>query len=77
MLNPVTPSQIRDAMPKFQASADQHHSSEGAEPLAFALRVKCALGDYVLHRKEGTLEDRVYGLVAAMPIDVGNEKKSA
>jgi hypothetical protein len=77
MLATVTPHQIRDAMPRFQASTHQYQPSEDAEPLPFALRVRCALADYVLHSKEGTLEDRVYGLVAGMPIDVEDEKKSA
>jgi hypothetical protein len=77
MLPTVTPTQIKEAMPRFQASIHQHQPSAAIEPLPLALRVRCALADFVLNGKEGTIEDRVYGLLAGMPIDVEDEKKPA
>ena len=74
MLPTVTPHQIRDAMPHFQATL---HQQVGVEPLPLALRVRCALADFVLNGKEGTLEDRLYGLVAGMPIDIEEEERKS
>ena len=79
MLPTVTVQQLKQAMPRYQATAyAQVQLRQGLEPLSLELRIRCALADYILNSKEGTLEDRVYGLVAGIPIDVDEtERQSA
>ena len=76
MLPTVTAQQIKDAMPQFQAGLHQHQPPADVERLSLELRVRCALADYILNGKEGTLEDRVYGLVAEMPMDIERKKRA-
>ena len=75
MLPTVTANELKDAMPQFIEGKQQAQRSAPFEPLPFPLLVRCGLADYILNSKEGTLEDRVYGLVAGMPIDIEEEKK--
>jgi hypothetical protein len=78
MLPTVTVQQLREAMPKYQATAHaQAQLPHGTGPLSLELRIRCALADYILNSKEGTLADRVYGLVAGMPIDVDEAQKQS
>lgn len=77
MLPTVTVKELRDAMPTFIAGTKQAQREAPLEPLPLALKVRCGLADFILNSKEGTLEDRVYRLVAGMPIDIEEEKKSA
>ena len=75
LLPTVTPQQIRDAMPRFQAGLHLHSAPSDAERLPIELRVRCALANHLLNSTEGTLEDGVYGLVAVMQIDVDEMEK--
>jgi len=79
MLPTVTAKELKDAMPQFREEAVQKQVREEIPKLPFALRVRCGLVDYILNGEEGTLEDRVYSLVAEMLIDIeeDEEKKSA
>ena len=56
-------------MPTFIAGTKQAQRIAPLEPLPLELKIRCALADYILNGQEGTLEDRVYGLIAGMPID--------
>jgi len=77
MLPTVTVQQLKDAMPQFREEAVQKQVRAEIPELPLALRVRCGLADYILNGEEGTLEDRVYSLVAEMLIDIEEEKKSA
>jgi len=77
MLPTVTTQQIREAMPRYITGTKQAPRVAPLEPLPFPLLVRCGLADYILNGKEGTLEDRAYSLVAGMPIDIEDEKKTA
>jgi len=62
MLPTVTVRQLKEAMPRYQAKAYvQVQLPQGIEPLSLELRIRCALADYIVNSKKGTLEDRVYG----------------
>ena len=78
MLPIVTAQQIREVMPGYIEGTKQAQRLAPLEPMFFPLQVRCGIADFILNSKEGTLEDRVYGLVAAMPLDVDEaEKQSA
>ena len=77
MLPTVTFQQLKDAMPRYVEGTIQAQRIDPLEPMPLALRVRCGMADFILNGKEGTLEDRVYRLIAGMPIDIDEENKSA
>ena len=51
--------------------------SDQTQALPPTLSVRCGIVNFVLHGEEGTIEDRIYQLVAEMPIEIGEEKQVA
>ena len=71
MLPTVTVQQLKEAMPKFNALVGRLVHLSPEQLPSRELRIRCAIADFILNSQEGTLEDRVYGLVSGMPLDVG------
>jgi len=69
MFPPVSARKLRDAMPIFL--------SDQAQALPATLSMRCGIVNYLLNGEEGTLEDRIYELVAEMPIEIGEDKQVA
>jgi hypothetical protein len=65
MLPPISTRELQEAFDRFVHEPDPY-SLPSPEPL----KIRCAIVDYVLNSKEGSLEDRVLELVAAVPLDV-------
>ena len=65
-IEPVTSEELKASLPAFRQNAKQSTSST---PLPLALKVRCGIVDYIL--SGGTLsEERLYQLIAAMPLDI-------
>lgn len=67
----VTPEELKAALPLFRDGLT--HTGPKA-PLSWALRIRCAMANYLLNG-EGELLDRVCKLASGMPMDVNNVPK--
>lgn len=65
MIPPISTRELQEAFERFVREPDPY-SLPSPEPV----KIRCAIVDYVLNSKEGSLEDRVPELVAAVPFDV-------
>jgi hypothetical protein len=72
----VSPQQMKEAMPKFTARAGRQVALPPEHQLPKEIRIRCAIADFILNAKEGTLENRLYSFVAGMPIEI-EEKDNA
>ena len=47
-----------------------------ALPSSESLKIRCAIADYILNSREGSLEERLLEFVAAVPLDVSQPSRS-
>ena len=66
MISPIVARELKEAFPKFVKETDIPSSL----PSSDSLKIRCAIADYILNSKEGSLEDRLLEFVAAVPLDV-------
>lgn len=69
VIEKVTPEDLKAAMPLFKAESTQKQRSVPTMKLSLALKVRCGIVDYILNG-DGLTEDRLYQLIAEMPLDV-------
>jgi hypothetical protein len=65
MILPIPTKELHEAFPKFVREPDT-----SSLPCSDALKIRCAIADYILNSKEGSLEDRLLEFVATVPLDV-------
>jgi len=66
MIPPIPSRDLQEAYSKFVTEPDIPSSLASA----YSLRIRCAIADYILNSKEGSLEDRLLEFVASVPLDV-------
>ena len=68
-IEPVTPEELREALPRFRKEAVQKQVAQEPPPLPDSLRLRCGLVDYILSGN-GSSEDRLFEVLAKLPLDV-------
>lgn len=66
MIPPIPTKELQEAFPKFVREPDVPSSLASSD----SVRIRCAIADYILNSKEGSLEDRLLEFVANVPLDV-------
>jgi len=66
LIPPIPTGELQKAFTKFVRDPDTPSRLSSSD----SLKIRCAIADYILNGKEGSLEDRVIEFVAAVPLDV-------
>ena len=66
MIPPIPPRELQRAFTEFAKQADV----PSALPSSESLKIRCAIADYILNSREGSLEERLLEFVATVPLDV-------
>jgi len=64
--SPISARELQEAFTKFVREPGIPFSFPSSE----SLKIRCAIADYILNSREGSLEDRLLEFVAAVPLDI-------
>jgi hypothetical protein len=65
MIPPIPTHQLHDAFNKFVTEREIPSSLSSD-----ALKIRCAIADFILNSEEGSLEERLLEFVSEVPLDV-------
>jgi hypothetical protein len=66
MIPPIPPIELQRAFTEFVKEPDVPSLLPSSE----SLKIRCAIADYILNSREGSLEERLLEFVATVPLDV-------
>jgi len=65
MIPPIPPIELQQAFTEFVKQPDVPSALPSE-----SLKIRCAIADYILNSREGSLEERLLEFVATVPLDV-------
>ena len=66
MILPIPRRELQRAFTEFVKQSDV----PSAVPSSESLKIRCAIADYILNSREGSLEERLLEFVATVPLDM-------